>query len=407
MYEQYDRAVRIVLDYLVDHGWSKTPRNDFRRATREFRTHLAHLHLEFSAASAEAWLTTLKAVVAHHEYLSCKRAIALVHHAMLFGSIESLPVRFGGTPTKYETPACFRPLLDSYLARRSEDGCQHSTLQMDQIACTRFLLYLQSQQINDVVQIEPGTMKEYHKQTEHRTVDGKNAYMRRVRGFIRYLASVGYVPATLELAIPTEKARRVSIVTTLSKAQIGVITEYTRVSRTASQLRSTAMTLLALRMGLRSIDICDLRLSDISWKSATISIVQRKTGKPLTLPFPVEVGNALTRYILHGRPDCNVTNVFITLKHPYTRLSKSAGCYHSAISILGKKSSSSDVRGLHIARRTYASRLLEAENPVLMISAALGHVDESSVDEYLATDDRRMRQCAIGLDGIEPSGVLR
>ena len=250
-------------------------------------------------------------------------------------------------------------------------------------------------------------IKEYHKQTEHRTVDGKNAYMRRVRGFIRYLTSLGLVPGTLELAIATEKARRVSIVRTLSREQIGMITEYTRISRTASQLRSTAMTLLALRMGLRSIDICKLRLSDISWESATISIVQSKTGKPLTLPFPVEVGNALTRYILHGRPDCDVTNVFITLKHPYTCLSNSSGCYHSAISILGKKSSSSDVRGLHIARRTYASRLLEADNPVLMISAALGHVDESTVDEYLATDGHRMRQCAIGLDGIAPSGVLR
>ena len=148
MYEQYDRAVRIVLDYLVEHGWSKTPRKDFRRATREFRTHLADLHLEFSAASAEAWLATLRAVVPHYGYLSCKRAIALVHHAMLFGSMQSLPVRFGDARTKYETPTCFRPLLDSYLTRRSEERCQHSALQMDQIACTRFLLYLQSQQIN-------------------------------------------------------------------------------------------------------------------------------------------------------------------------------------------------------------------------------------------------------------------
>ena len=407
MYEQYDRAVQTVLGYLVEQGYTRTPRKDFRRATREFRTHLADLHLEYSSAIAEAWLAEVGACIPHERYLSCRRAIALVHRAMRHRSMQRVSVSSGGRQTKYETPACFRPLLDSYLARRSEDGCQHSALQMDRIACTRFLLYLQSQQIGDVVQIDPTIIKEYHKQTEHRTTEGKNAYIRRVRGFIRYLASLGLVPVTLELALPTEKASRVSIVKTLSQQQIDAITEYGGVSSTPSQLRSTAMTLLALRMGLRSVDICNLRLSDISWESAAISIVQSKTGKPLTLPFPVKAGNALARYILEGRPDCGVPNVFITLKHPYTCLSGSSACYHSAISILGRKGSNSEVRGLHIARKTYASQLLEAENPVQMISAALGHVNDSAIDEYLATDGRRMRQCAIGLAGIAPSGVLR
>ncbi len=60
-----------------------------------------------------------------------------------------------------------------------------------------------------------------------------------------------------------------------------------------------------------------------------------------------------------------------------------------------------DVRGLHLARRTFASNLLTAGNPVSTISFALGHSDESSIDEYLATDELRMRRCAIGLSGIE------
>lgn len=325
---------------------------------------------------------------------------------MCYGSLQHLPVSSESRRAKYEVPECFRHLLDSYLTRRKEEGCQRSTLEMDRIACTRFLLFLQSRQVVDPVELDPTILKAYHNQTKHRTVEGKNAYIRRVRGFVRYLASLDFVPATLELSLSTEKATRVSIVKTLSQEQINTITKYTRASRSPSQLRSTAMALLALRMGLRSVDICNLRLSDISWESATISIVQRKTGEPLTLPLPVEVGNALSRYMLEGRPKCDVSNVFITLKHPYTSLSSTA-CYHSAIAILGKKESEFEVRGLHIARKTYASRLLEAENPVPMISAALGHVDDSTVDEYLATDHKRMRQCAIGLAGIAPSGALR
>jgi integrase len=71
------------------------------------------------------------------------------------------------------------------------------------------------------------------------------------------------------------------------------------------------MVALALRMGLRSIDICGLRLSDILWEAATISIVQQKTGSPLTLPLPIEVGNALARDILEGSPSCDIPNIFI------------------------------------------------------------------------------------------------
>jgi len=82
-------------------------------------------------------------------------------------------------------------------------------------------------------------------------------------------------------------------------------------------------------------------------------------------------------------------------------------CYRSTLAILGHKRSPHDVRGLHIARRTFASHLLTAGNPVSMISSTLGHTDDSAVDEYLATDGPRMRRCAIGLVGIELTGGLK
>lgn len=408
MYEQYDQAVLTVLEYLSKEGFSRTPRKDFRQATREFRAHLSDLRMEYSPANADAWLADLKPSIPNYRYLSFRRALGLVEYAFESGSMKQrVRISYGYSRAKYHVPESFRDLLDCYLARRREDGCRYSTLQMDRNACARFLLYLQSKDIADPGRIVSTIIKEYHKQEDHRTVEGKNAYVRRVRGFLRFLASLGLVSESLELALPTDKARRVSIVKTLAREQIDTITEYTRGSQSPIQLRNAAMALLALRMGLRSVDIRNLRFSDISWKSATISIVQSKTGKPLTLPFPVEVGNALARYIVEGRPDCDWPNVFVTAKHPYTSLSNNSSCYRATTEILGKKGSDAEVRGLHIARKTYASRLLKAENPISMISAALGHVDDSSVDEYLATDDDRMRHCAIGLVGIAPSGVLR
>ncbi len=405
MYHQYDKAVHTVLDFLSKQGFSKTVRKEFRRTTREFKVYLEKERLEYSHRLAQAWFSSLKPSIPRRRFLSFRRSLALVDDAARNGTLTNVQFVYDDAPVKYHVPDCYRHLLDEFIERRKQEGRQSSTLQMDAIACTRFLLFLQSRNITNVAFITPEIVKAYHMQARHRTVEGKNAYIYRIRGFLRFLATKNLVPVTLEFAFPTEKASRVSIVTTLSEKQVDVIRAFCERSSSPSELRSAAMTMLAIRMSLRSVDICNLRLSDISWKSATISIIQQKTGTPLTLPFPVEVGNLLARYILEGRPVCDVPNVFVTLKRSYTRL-RSSRCYTSSLAILGRKKSTADGRGLHIARRTFASHLLAAGNPVSMISSTLGHADESTVDEYLATDGHRMRQCAIGLAGIELTGVL-
>jgi len=406
MYQQYDKAVQIVLDYLVDLGFSKTIRGDFYCATREFGEYLEEKRLEYSHTLAQWWISFLKPSLPRRKFLSFRRSLALLDDAARNGSVTNVWFSYDDAPVKYRVPECYRLLLDAYIERRRQDGNQSSTLQMDSSACTRFLLFLQSKNITKVAFITPEIVKDYHTQAEHRTTEGKNAYIRRIRGFVRFLAMRKLVPETLEFAFATEKASRVSIVTILSKNQVDTIRTFIEKSSSPSELRSAAMTILALRMGLRSVDICNLCLSDISWESRTISIVQQKTGAPLTLPFPVEAGNVLARYILEGRPKCDEPNVFITLRHPYTRL-RSSGCYTSSLAVLGRKKNAADVRGLHVVRRTFASNLLAAGNPVSTISSTLGHTSESTVDEYLATDDRRMRQCSIGLAGIEIKEALR
>ena len=400
MCQRYDKAVEIVLRYLGEHGFSRTVRKDFRRASREFARYLDAKHLTYSDDVAREWVNALKSSLPRVKFLSFRRALALVEDAARNGSVSTSRFSYEDTLSKYRAPDCYRQLLEAYLERRRQDGNGASALQMDLNACTRFLLFLQSKNIEDPALITPEIVKDYHAQSQHQTPEGRNAYMRRIRGFIRFLASKKLVPQTLEFAFATQKAPRVSIVSTLSEQQVNSIKVFCESSRSPSELRSAAIAMLALRMGLRSTDICNLCLSDISWKSKTISIVQQKTGVPLTLPFPVEVGNLLARYILEGRPRCDEPNVFITLKHPYTRLTRGT-CYHSSLRILGGKKSATDVRGLHVTRRTFASNLLRAGNPVSTISFTLGHTNDSSVDEYLATDELRMRQCGIGLSSIE------
>src|SRR6266581_6802342 len=78
--------------------------------------------------------------------------------------------------------------------------------------------------------------------------------------------------------------------------------------------RDYAMVVLAVSTGLRCCDIVALRLDQIDWRRDEIALVQAKTSRPLVLPLPAPAGNAVAEWILHGRPDCDVPEVFVRLQ---------------------------------------------------------------------------------------------
>ena len=48
-------------------------------------------------------------------------------------------------------------------------------------------------------------------------------------------------------------------------------------------------------------------------------------------------------------------------------------------------------------RHSVASRMLSRGVPVTTIASALGHANKTSTEVYLATDEGRMRECALPL----------
>ena len=203
MYQQYDKAVQTVLDYLVEKGFSEVTRRGFRHANREFRKYLEGGHVEYSHALAQAWVDTLRPGPSRRKFLSFRRSLALVDYAARNGSVTNVWFSYNDAPCKYRVPECYKQLLDAYIERRRQDGIQSSTLRTDSIACTRFLLFLQSEEITDVAVITPEIVKDYHAQAEHRSAEGKNAYICRIRGFVRFLAMRKLVPEALEVAFAT------------------------------------------------------------------------------------------------------------------------------------------------------------------------------------------------------------
>ncbi len=52
-------------------------------------------------------------------------------------------------------------------------------------------------------------------------------------------------------------------------------------------------------------------------------------------------------------------------------------------------------RGMHSLRHTLASRLLEKDTPLPIISDILGHIDTDSTAVYLKIDIKKLRECSL------------
>ncbi len=70
MCQRYDMAVEIVLSYLVEQGFSRTVRKEFRRASREFGKYLNARCLTYSDALARDWVNALKPSLPRTRFLN-------------------------------------------------------------------------------------------------------------------------------------------------------------------------------------------------------------------------------------------------------------------------------------------------------------------------------------------------
>lgn len=224
-----------------------------------------------------------------------------------------------------------------------------------------------------------------------------------VRVWCRFLEQAG-CRAGLSAAVPPMFVRRVISVGVLPADQVGELIDSPDPA-TPQGLRDRALLLLAARTGLRPVDIVGLRLGDIDWQHAQITIVQHKTGTVLRLPLLADVGDAITAYLLHGRPaGGGDDHVFLRAHAPFTGLAADGDLRHvtaAAFARTGIVVPEGAGYGLRVLRASLASRMLEGGTVLPVIAGALGHRGTDSAKHYLAADKHHMRACCLDFTGIE------
>ena len=356
-------------------------------------------HLGYDPVIVWKWFETAYVYFGMNHHMS-RRVLALFEMYTQEGTVY--PERtFVYKCLMYDSlPVWCKEPLRIFLEQKYREHKAASTISMYRSAVVRFCQFLDTEGLTAFEQISANLLKKFNVSDQHETVEGKNAYNVRIRKFLFYLAEHNYVENYyLGEALPCASAPKTRIVQVLSEEETLILEQYDEPDAPSLGLRNRAIILIGLKMGLRASDITSLELNQIDWKNGSIHFLQDKTDVEKILPMPVEVGNALYRYLLDGRPLSNSSYIFITHKAPYRKVSRSV-CGRIMKKAFPERTQES--KGFHATRRTYATQRFQNQCGYSVVADLLGHTTTDTVYKYISLDGERMRLCPISL---EPAGI--
>lgn len=157
--------------------------------------------------------------------------------------------------------------------------------------------------------------------------------------------------------------------------------------------RDRVILLLLARLGLRAVEIVDMRLDDIDWDAGELT-VRGKGGRLDKLPLPKDVGRALAHYLKQLRPPCTCRKVFIRSAALHEGLADSAAVDIVVQRALRRAGISPPNRGAHLFRHSLATQMLRNGASMSEIAKVLRHQSESSTAIYAKVDLLALRSIA-------------
>lgn len=302
-----------------------------------------------------------------------------------------------------------RPVQEQFQQWLRSQGLAPATADLYATVSRKVLAWLPERGVDDVGRLSGADVSAaaVHLAGSYRPTSMRTA-VTALRVFCRFVEDSGWCVG-LSRAVPTVSSRRTRPVSVLPAHDVEALVASPDPTTPVGR-RNRAILLLAARTGLRPSDIAGLRLADIDWRQSLITVTQQKTATVLTLPLLADVGAAIADYLLHGRPaGVDDDHVFLRSQAPFVGHELS-DLYHVASDAFARTETDPDGgggRGMRVLRASLATRMVEADTPLPVISQALGHREIVSTMHYLAADETRMRQCCLDFAGIEPRTVAQ
>lgn len=363
--------------------------------------------LDFIASQTGTRLGVLRESVRDKDVQAVRRAVVLMADAL---AGRAVVIDQSVIPVKDGCPARFRLLRDDYVASCRARGNAEATVAAKDKAVSRFLGYLDEVGSSDLAALGVRDVSGFllrQRGLRRKTIAGMRSCL---ADFLAFLAATGRTPQSLADRLPPHRHLRHE-----SEPHLWTAEEIRRLlavidRQSATGKRDYAMLLMTARLGLRICDLRQLELGDLDWRAKTITIVQHKTGRPLSLPLLDDVGWAIIDYVRHGRPETACAKVFIKHRHPFGAF----GCASSVACRLSRYAARAGIEfgpdrvcGMHSLRGALAVAMIDNGAPLPVISAVLGHAcSDTTQAYYLRFDVERLRCCALDVeDVLGPAGA--
>jgi len=235
--------------------------------------------------------------------------------------------------------------------------------------------------------------------TKNGRVEKSHEYKNEIRRMMKYGMEQGIVKCyDIMNYLPAIRHHRKNI-PYLKEEEVTAIKVILDSPESNLSMRDKAVGRLLLYTGLRASDIAGLLLTSIDWRRDIIRVEQKKTGRCLNLPLRPIIGNAIYDYLVKERPFVGDPHVFISTLKPYRPLKPCSlkNIVKRIFFTAGIRQGNGDRGSTHLFRHSFTASLLEVGTKHPVITQILGHASPKSIEPYLNTDFKHLKECAIGI----------
>lgn len=217
----------------------------------------------------------------------------------------------------------------------------------------------------------------------------RTAIVDATRSLMRWALATGRIERDLSGGILRARATRATLPRGLLPGQVEALLAACGPD-TMVGLRDRAVITMLWRLGLRAGEAASLGLDDIDWAAGRVSVIG-KSARRLTLPVPVDVGQALVAW-LQERPESLDRALFVRVRPPIRALT-SAG-----ISDIVKHRAEAAGLGVihaHRLRHTTAMNVIATGGSLTEAQELLGHQSAASTRVYARVDLASLRTLTV------------